>query len=39
MICALLADSSVRCWGQNNKGQLGDGTMIDSAIPVVVENL
>src|SRR5258708_8201664 len=24
--CALLADNSVRCWGRNGRGQVGDGT-------------
>ena len=24
--CAVVADSTVRCWGQNSHGQLGDGT-------------
>jgi hypothetical protein len=36
--CAL-AGSEVRCWGANNRGQLGDGTRIDRPEPVVVENL
>ena len=27
--CALLADDSVRCWGLNNGGQIGDGTLLN----------
>ncbi|MCP4504151.1 MAG: hypothetical protein GY822_29860 [Deltaproteobacteria bacterium] len=27
--CALLEDQSVRGWGQNDYGQLGDGTDVD----------
>ncbi len=27
--CALFADSSVKCWGQNQVGQLGQGGMVD----------
>jgi alpha-tubulin suppressor-like RCC1 family protein len=34
--CALLANGTVRCWGQNTYGALGDGTMISSTLPVAV---
>ncbi|MFZ4580452.1 MAG: RCC1 domain-containing protein [Myxococcota bacterium] len=37
--CALLADGSVRCWGANSGGQLGDGTKTNSAVPIVVNGL
>jgi alpha-tubulin suppressor-like RCC1 family protein len=32
--CALLGDSTLRCWGANGVGQLGNGTMTDSLSPV-----
>jgi alpha-tubulin suppressor-like RCC1 family protein len=32
--CAVLADSSVKCWGNNRYGQLGDGTTTGSPEPV-----
>jgi alpha-tubulin suppressor-like RCC1 family protein len=32
--CVLLSDKSVRCWGYNSNGQLGDGTTTNSFIPV-----
>lgn len=38
--CALMPDSTVRCWGRNTRGQLGDGT--DSSFastPVAVSGM
>jgi alpha-tubulin suppressor-like RCC1 family protein len=37
--CALQVDGSVRCWGWNLDGQLGDGTATTSRVPVVVSGL
>lgn len=34
--CALLADGTVRCWGRNGVGNLGDGTMTGRLNPVEV---
>jgi len=34
--CARLSDGSLRCWGNNGKGQLGDGTANDAHEPVAV---
>lgn len=38
-ICALLADRTVACWGENGNGQLGDGSTIPSSRPVAVKGL
>lgn len=37
--CATFADGSVRCWGQNTFGQLGDDTFQDRSTPIVVVGL
>jgi alpha-tubulin suppressor-like RCC1 family protein len=37
--CALLADATVRCWGLNFDGELGDGTNMGRARPVPVVDL
>ena len=34
--CAVLADRSVYCWGQNLHGQLGDGTTTNRTVPTQV---
>jgi alpha-tubulin suppressor-like RCC1 family protein len=34
--CAILDDGTVNCWGNNNRGQLGNGIPANSASPVAV---
>lgn len=37
--CAQLANREVRCWGLGDDGQIGDGTGLTRALPVVVTGL
>lgn len=32
----LLPDSSIKCWGSNSNGQLGNGNNINSPVPITV---
>ncbi len=36
--CARLTNGQARCWGDNEDGQLGDGTTVDRLRPVAVSN-
>jgi alpha-tubulin suppressor-like RCC1 family protein len=38
-LALLLGDGTLRCWGQNEVGQLGDGTQNDGFTPSVVKGL
>ena len=37
--CALMSDGVAKCWGLNNEGQLGDGTLVSRTAPAPVLGL
>ena len=37
-VCVLDDEGSLYCWGENDLGQLGNGTFVNSPVPVSVEN-
>jgi alpha-tubulin suppressor-like RCC1 family protein len=37
--CALLDNGHVECWGNNGGGQLGNGSTVDSPLPLAVSDL
>ena len=34
--CAVASDDKIYCWGENNNGELGNGSTVDSRVPVAV---
>lgn len=36
--CGILSSGSLKCWGKNNYGQLGNGGVVSSNVPVSVPN-
>jgi alpha-tubulin suppressor-like RCC1 family protein len=37
--CALIDDGAVQCWGVNEDGELGDGTLVSRSVPTPVVGL
>jgi alpha-tubulin suppressor-like RCC1 family protein len=37
--CAVLSDGTARCWGNNDDGQVGDGSTVDRNVPTAVAGL
>jgi alpha-tubulin suppressor-like RCC1 family protein len=35
--CVVASNNKVWCWGRNNQGQLGDGSLVDTKAPVAVD--
>jgi alpha-tubulin suppressor-like RCC1 family protein len=34
--CAVIASGGIKCWGRNDRGQIGDSTMISKLVPTTV---
>ncbi|MBA2685044.1 MAG: hypothetical protein H0U66_11175 [Gemmatimonadaceae bacterium] len=37
-ICGIDTNGAAECWGSNHSGQIGDGTLVDDSLAVVVHN-
>lgn len=37
--CAIVAGGTVKCWGRNDQGQLGNNSVVDSNVSVTVGGL
>jgi alpha-tubulin suppressor-like RCC1 family protein len=37
--CARLSNQTVRCWGRNAEGEIGDGTGVDRLVPTAVSGI
>lgn len=35
--CMITSSSQLKCWGENNFGQLGDGSKVNRALPVAID--
>src|SRR5438067_586244 len=38
-VCASRSDGTAQCWGRNNLGQIGNGTLNNAGVPVGVSNV
>jgi hypothetical protein len=37
--CVVMKSGGVKCWGRNESGQPGDGTNLDSIVPLSIVGL